>query len=182
MSYMFDLLLLAMGAYVLFAGVTGKGKLYATENVKKGMEEAFRKAMRKIYLALGIVMVLNSVFSLLMSWLYTAQLTEATDTAAATVEYVLNVADLGFWSFLTPTVLMTLTYVCMGLIVALIVLMVIKLRKFTDRKAPQAASAQQGRQAGHILPVDAFEFDEPEEPAVTDADAGEVENDVPRAD
>ena len=46
MSYMFDLLLLAMGAYVLFAGITGKGNLYATENIKKGMEEAFRKTMR----------------------------------------------------------------------------------------------------------------------------------------
>ena len=90
------------------------------------MEEAFRKTMRKIYLALGIVMVLNSVFSLLMTQLYTTQLTEATDTAAATVEYVPKVADMGFWSFLTPTVLLTLTYVCMGLIVALIVLMVIK--------------------------------------------------------
>lgn len=165
MSYMFDLLLLAMGAYVLFAGITGKGKLYATENIKKGMEEAFRKTMRKIYLTLGIVMVLNSVFSLLMTQLYTTQLTEATDTAAATVEYVPKVADMGFWSFLTPTVLLTLTYVCMGLIVALIVLMVIKLRKFTDRTAPRSSAAQQGRQAGHVLPVDAFEFDEPEEPA-----------------
>lgn len=165
MSYMFDLLLLAMGAYVLFAGITGKGRLYATENVKKGMEEAFRKTMRKIYLALGIVMVLNSVFSLLMTQLYTTQLTEATDTAAATVEYVPKVADMGFWRFLTPTVLLTLTYVCMGLIVALIVLMVIKLRKFTDRTAPRSSATQQGRQAGHVLPVDAFEFDEPEEPA-----------------
>lgn len=165
MTSLFDLLLLAMGAYVLIAGITGRGRLYAADNIKEGMEEKFRKTMRKVYLGLGIVMVLNGVVSLLMNLLYTTRVVqEATETTAAVTE-IIPQFELGFWSFLTPGLLTALVYVCMGLIVALIVLMIVMLRKFTDRNAPRGASPQNDRQAGHILPVDAFEFDEPEETA-----------------
>lgn len=164
MTSLFDLLLLGLGIYVLVAGITEKGKLYAADNVKEGMEEKFKSAMRKVYLALGIVMLLNGIASMLMSLLYEPKtLQEATETAAAVFEMVPKF-DLGAWSFLTYKLLTTLTYIFMGFVVALIVVMIIVLRKLTERKAAPAGSAQNSRQAGHILPVDAFDFDE-EEPA-----------------
>lgn len=169
MTSLFDLLLLAMGGYVLFAGITGKGKLYAADNVKEGMEEKFQKTMRTIYLCLGGAMMLNSVLSLLTSTLYTSKvITEATDTAQAVYEIV-PAFELGFWSFLTPELLTILLYVCMAAIVALIVLMILKLRKFTDKTKRASAPAQSSRQAGHVLPVDAFDFDEPEKSAAAEA-------------
>ena len=45
MNNMFDYILLAMGLYVLVSGIRGKGKLYAAENIKEGMEEQYHKTM-----------------------------------------------------------------------------------------------------------------------------------------
>ena len=90
---------------------------------------------------------------------------EATDSTPQVTEIVARY-DLGFFSFLTPMVLTILTYVCMAVVIGLIVLMIVKLRKLTDRNARRSSSSgQPDRQAGHILPVDAFDFDEPSDDA-----------------
>ncbi len=34
MTNLFDIVMLAMGVYVLYAGITGKGKVYAMDNIK----------------------------------------------------------------------------------------------------------------------------------------------------
>lgn len=174
MGILYYVILLGMGVYVLIAGITGKGRLYAVDNVKEGMEEKFQKTMRAIYLALGISMTLNGVVSALMEILYTTQVVqEATDSTPQVTEIVARY-DLGFFSFLTPMVLTILTYVCMAVVIGLIVLMIVKLRKMTDRNARRSSSnGQPDRQAGHILPVDAFDFDEPSDD-VHDAPEGDA--------
>lgn len=61
MDDMFSWITLAIGAYLLFCGITGKGKmLYDTANIKKGMEALYLKRVRKIALPLGVSMLLQS--------------------------------------------------------------------------------------------------------------------------
>ena len=59
---MFDWLLLAISVYVLYAGIVGKGRLYSVENIKEGKEEEFKKLSQKIYIFLGIAMIINMDF------------------------------------------------------------------------------------------------------------------------
>ncbi len=163
---MFDYILLGMGLYVLVSGIRGKGRLFTAENLKEGMEEKFMKIMRVLYIILGAVMTLNGGVSLVKYNFYT--FVPATAESAATWT---PSGDLGAFSFLTIPVLNVLTYVCMGVCLACIVYMIIVIRKMTDRNAPRkqesaqggAAQTQAARQEGHVLPVSAFEFDEPEE-------------------
>lgn len=168
---LFDYILLGMGIYVLVSGISGKGRLFTAENIKEGMEEKFHKTMQILYIVLGAVMTLNGGVSLIKYNFYT--MVPATATSPLTWE---PKGDLGAFSFLTIPVLNVLTYVCMGICLACIVYMIVAIRKMTDKNAPQkkaasnpAAAAQANRQAGHILPVSAFDFDEPE----TDASSAE---------
>lgn len=166
---LFDYILLGIGLYVLYAGITGKGRMYNVENLKEGMEQKFKSTMRKLYIGLGIVMSLNAGASLLKSGFYELkEITPATDTVKATYDWALqNGKSLGAFSFLTPTALDIITYVLLGLSLVLIVLMIIGIRKMTNKPVPGsqnqsgAKSAQAANQAGHALPVSAFEFDEP---------------------
>ena len=163
---MFDYILLAMGIYVLVSGIRGKGRLFTAENIKEGMEEKFMKTMRILYIVLGVVMTINGGVSLIKYNFYI--FTPATETTAAVWT---PTANLGAFSFLTVPVLNVLTYVCMGLCLLCIVSRLVAIRKMTDKNAParKAAAenptqqAQAARQAGHVLPVSAFEFDEPTE-------------------
>ena len=67
---LFDVLMLGIGVYVLIGGIRGKGRLYSTGNVKKGMEEKYQKTMRLIYTILGVLMTLNGAVSCLSSYFY----------------------------------------------------------------------------------------------------------------
>lgn len=169
---MFDYILLAIGVYVLYSGISGKGRLYNVENLKEGMEKKFKSTMRKLYIGLGAVMSLNAGASLLKTGFYEMkEITAATETAKATYDWVLQEGkSLGAFSFLTPKALDIITYVLLGLSMALIVLMIIAIRKLTNKPAPgQGKSSAQGGarsscQSGHILPTSAFDFDdEPEQ-------------------
>lgn len=60
MNLLFVLFLFAIAIYVLYAAITGKGRLYSAEFIKESMKEKFRKVMRLMYLALGIVMLLEA--------------------------------------------------------------------------------------------------------------------------
>ena len=181
---MFDYILLAMGLYVLISGIRGKGRLYTAENIKEGMEEKFHKTMQVLYIILGAVMTVNGVVSILKYTFYEfKEVVAATETATAVYEWV-PTKDLGAFRFLTVPVLNVLTFVCMGLCLACIIYMIVAIRKMTDKNAPKkqqagqsgAGQSQASRQAGHILPVSAFDFDEPEEtePLPEKAGSGEA--------
>jgi hypothetical protein len=167
MTNLFDIVMLAMGVYVLYAGITGKGKFYAMDNIKEGMEKKFKSTMRKCYTGLGIVMLLNSCVSFLQSYLYTVKDGE-----------VVAKQDLGSWAFLTPTLFNVLIYVFLGLTIVGIVLMAVLMRRFVDKEAEKRARTEPDpraqRQAGHTLPVDAFDFDDEDEAENTE---NEKEND-----
>lgn len=148
----FDLVMIGLALYVFIAGVRGKGKLYDTSNIKDGMEEKYVHTMRIFYLGLGLVMALNSTCSILMASLYTQGENGGFVPAR----------ELGALSFLTPKVLAILSYVMFGLIVVGVILMITTMRKFIDKQkqTQQTGAPVNGRQAGHTLPVDAFDFDE----------------------
>lgn len=160
---MFDWLLLAISVYVLYAGIVGKGRLYSVENIKEGQEEAFKALSRKIYIFLGIAMVINSGASLLRSTFYTYQeVTPATGTTSAVYDMVAT-RDLGAFSFLTPEVFNIISYVALALTMGLIVLLVVKMRKFVDKNAQAKKSAAAGpAKSGSSMPSSAFNFDEDE--------------------
>lgn len=156
---MFDWLLLAVSFYVLYAGVVGKGKLYSVENIKEGMEEEFKALSRKIYIFLGIAMVINSAASLLRNTFYAYQeVTPATETAKAVYDWV-SLKDLGAFSFLTPTVFDIISYVALALTLGLIVLLVVKMRKYVDKNA-QSKASQGAAKSASSMPSSAFNFDE----------------------
>jgi len=158
---MFDWLLLAISVYVLYAGIVGKGRLYSVENIKEGKEEEFKQLSRKIYIFLGIAMVINSGASLLRSTFYTYQeVTPATDSAAAVYGLVAT-KDLGAFSFLTPEVFNVISYAALAVTLGLIVLLVVKMRKFVDKNAQAKRSAAAGpAKGGSSMPSSAFNFDE----------------------
>lgn len=159
----FDIFLLAIAFYVILAGIRGKGRLFQVDNIKEGMEEEFRSVSRKLYVWLGIAMLINSAASLGRGLLYTSlEVSAATETQAAVYEWAPRY-DLGAFSFLTVKVFDWITYIALGATIALLVVLIIKTRKYTDKeaaKAKAAAGAQTSRPAGHVLPVSAFEFDD----------------------
>jgi len=114
-------------------------------------------------------MIINGGFSLLKTYLYEyVEVAAATETTAAVYDTVLKDGrSLGAFTFLTPKFFNILTYVFMGLVVAGVVVLIVVMRKMTDRTAQQKASSDDPdaqkraeRQAGHVLPVSAFEFDD----------------------
>ncbi len=169
-SSFFDILLLAISVYVLIAGIRGKGRLFQVENVKKGMEEKLKSTSRKIYISLGVAMLINCASSLTSGLFYSyEEVTAATDTEDAVYQWV-QTRDLGSFSFMTREVFSIISWVALAITMGLIVLLVVLLRKYVDKDAQKRASASGARQAdprqqGHTLPVSAFEFDEPEQTA-----------------
>ncbi len=161
---LFDWLMLAIAVYVLYAGIVGKGRLYSVENIKEGKEEEFKSFSRKVYIYLGIAMVINSIASILRNTLYTSQeVTPATESAAAVYEVVAT-RDLGAFSFLTPLVFNIITYVALAITLGLIVLLVVMMRKYVDKNAQpkKSSGASCARGACNTLPSSAFDFDEEE--------------------
>ena len=159
---LFDIMLLAIAVYVLYAGITGKGRLYNAENIKEGMEEKFKALTRKIYIFLGIAMIINSGASLTRGLLYGQVLTEATETTAAFYTWEPKV-ELGGFSFMTPTVFNIISYVALGITLALIIFLVIKMRAYTDKEAAKKradSAAGSAKQSACTLPRSAFEFDD----------------------
>lgn len=162
---MFDWLLLAVSFYVLYAGIVGKGKLYSVENIKEGMEEEFKALSRKIYIFLGIAMVINSAASLLRNSFYAYQeITPATETVKAVYDWVM-IKDLGAFSFLTPMVFDIISYVALALTLGLIVLLVVKMRKYVDKNAQAKAKQSTSAAGGSSMPSSAFNFDEDDKSA-----------------
>ncbi|MDO4572266.1 MAG: hypothetical protein Q4C13_02770 [Clostridia bacterium] len=172
MTLLMDYILLAIGVYVLINAIRGKGKLFAVENIKEEYAEKFPKVLRAIYLPMGILMLLNGGVSLLKSYLYEQVIPEeATESTAAVYGWALKEGrSLGGFEFLTPGFFNIATYICMGLVVAAVVVLIVFMRRMTDKNAPAAGAnasdpesqKRAERQAGHVLPVSAFEFDDEE--------------------
>ena len=157
---MFDWLLLAISAYVLYAGIVGKGRLYSVENIKEGSEEAFKALSRKIYIFLGIAMVINSGASILRNQFYAYQeITPATDSAKAVYDWV-TLKDLGAFSFLTPKVFDYISYVALAVTLGLIVYLVVVMRKYVDKTAQAKKTAAAKPAGGSSMPSSAFNFDD----------------------
>ncbi len=81
MTYLFPILLLAMGIYVLYGAITGKGRLFSLDNIKEESKEKVQKLLRKIYFALAAVMLLMALTNFGQSVMYSNALIEyeATD-------------------------------------------------------------------------------------------------------
>lgn len=62
-----DAFMLATGVYLLFGAITGKGKIYENQNLKKGQEERYHKILRTSLFVLSILSILNAV-STLLNW------------------------------------------------------------------------------------------------------------------
>ncbi|HWQ05952.1 MAG TPA: hypothetical protein VN453_01970 [Feifaniaceae bacterium] len=160
---LFDMMLLAIAVYVLYAGIVGKGRIYSLENIKEGMEAQYIAMSRKFYIALGISMLLNSGASLLRGVFYEQVVTAATETTAASSVWETKI-EMGQFSFMTPEVFNIISYVALGITLVLIVLLVILMRKYMDKDAAKKKAAASGaqRQNPNAMPRSAFEFDDEE--------------------
>ena len=157
---MFDWLLLAISVYVLYAGIVGKGRLYSVENIKEGKEEEFKQFSRKLYIVLGIAMVINSGASILRNQFYAYQeITPATETAQAVYDWV-KLKDLGAFSFLTPKVFDYISYAALAVTLGLIVYLVVVMRKYVDKTAQAKKTAAAKPAGGSSMPSSAFNFDD----------------------
>lgn len=157
MLSMFDVLILGMGIYVVYAAIRGKGRLFTYQNVKEGMEKKFMTIIRSIYGVLGASMVLNGLISILTTTvLYTIN--------PETGEYLPNF-ELGFWRFLTPDLSSLLTILFMIVAGACIISVYVVSSKMTDKKAARRDQGQQGdaQRRGtpqYRMPSAAFDFEE----------------------
>lgn len=57
MENLFSLFEVAIGAYLIYGAITGAGQMFRNENIKKGMEQKYRKTMRICSAILGPLMV-----------------------------------------------------------------------------------------------------------------------------
>lgn len=70
-SFLFPILLLAMGGYVLFSAIKGEGKLFSTENFKEESKDQAKKIMRLLYFALAAIMLILAITNTFSTVLYT---------------------------------------------------------------------------------------------------------------
>ncbi len=70
-SFLFPILLLVMGGYVLFSAIKGSGKLFSTENFKDESKDQAKKIMRLLYFVLAAIMLIMAITNALSSVLYT---------------------------------------------------------------------------------------------------------------
>ncbi len=151
-----------MGVYAIIGGIRGKGKLFSARNVKEAYAGSFMKWQRILYVVLGVFMVLNSAFALLLSNLYER-------TAVDKAWLYTPKMDLGQWSFLTGELLNKLSFAFMLLSLLAIAGLIVLIQKCTDRKAAKEnadkdASGGGAPRDGSRMPSAAFDFsDEPGE-------------------
>lgn len=62
-----DAFMIGTGVYLLFGAITGKGKIYENNSLKKGMEEKYRKVLRIALFELSVLSILNGV-STMLNW------------------------------------------------------------------------------------------------------------------
>ena len=75
LGFLFPILLLAMGIYVLIGAIKGSGRLFTMDNFKDDSKPKAKKIMRILYFALACIMLLMSVVNGLETVLYTNKLT-----------------------------------------------------------------------------------------------------------
>lgn len=163
MTYLFDLILIGMSIFVFVSGILGRGKLFEIDNVKEGREEDFQKGARKIYIVLGLAMLVNSVFSLLLTELYTYD---------ENFQLTVPLYDLGEWAFLTPKLIKGISYGALGIMLVLLVILGVFMSKVTDRNAPPkkktTTASRSSKNKPVVFPTSAFDFSE--EPAAEQAE------------
>lgn len=74
-SFLFPILLLAMGAYVLYGAIKGEGKLFSMENIKDDSKDQAKKAMRILYFVLAAIMLVMALTNTLSTVLYSNRVT-----------------------------------------------------------------------------------------------------------
>jgi flagellar basal body-associated protein FliL len=70
MGFLFPILLLGMGGYVLFSAIKGSGRLFNTENFKEESKGKAKKIMRSIYFALAAIMLILALVNAVQTVLY----------------------------------------------------------------------------------------------------------------
>lgn len=63
MNFLFTAVLLVIAGYVLYSAITAKGKLFSVENIKEELIPKFKKILRPLYVALGILMLFMGIVS-----------------------------------------------------------------------------------------------------------------------
>lgn len=86
MNFLLTVILLGIAIYVLYSAITGKGKLFVTENIKEEKIESFKKILKKLYLGMGIVMLIMALISGLQNLIYNGYGCEFTDDFAVYYE------------------------------------------------------------------------------------------------
>ena len=87
MTYLFPILLAAIGLYVLYSAIVCKGRLFALENIKEEEQDRVRKLLRMLYFCLAAVMLLMAVFNFGQTVLYSRQVTYYEATPAYSSDF-----------------------------------------------------------------------------------------------
>ena len=169
MSIMFDVILIAMSVYILVGGIAGKGRLFKVNNIKEGQEENFIKYSRLVYIILGVVMFFHSLSGLVQNIMY--------EYNAETGAYVAT-GKLAFLSSISYDALRIISIVFFALTLAGLGGLIVVMKKFTNPDPKSNSKDPNGdRQAGHTLPVDAFEFDDEKEEGTKEVEPAEEASD-----
>lgn len=82
MNFLLTVILFGIAIYVLYSAITGKGKLFVADNIKEEKIESFKKILKKLYLGMGIVMLVMALISGLQNLIYNGYGCEFTDDFA----------------------------------------------------------------------------------------------------
>ena len=150
-----EIIMAAMGIYVLVSGIRGHGRLYTTQHIKEGCEEKSMKGQKIIYLVLGTSMLTNALASILQMLLYTAE------TADGTVTYVPTGRMTESLAWLKAEMLNAVAFTFMAISILTIIALFIFLRKVMDKPEKKKQARETPKAApGTVLPSSAFEFED----------------------
>ncbi len=98
MGFLLPIFLLAAGIYVLVGAIKGSGRLFSMENFKDESIPKAKKALRLIYIALAVIMLITALTSGVQTALYSGKLTyyRVTDAYKTTFADLLEDGELTY--------------------------------------------------------------------------------------
>lgn len=152
LTVILDVIIAALGVYLLVSGIRGKGKFYQVQQVKEENRAEYVKAAKKNFIIIGVALIVDGVMSALKEVLYESSADGMEQVAKTSIQIPYTVFEI--------TVLAVL---------AVLIITVIRMNKLTKKYVVPNMGNGEGQtgsgkpQTNHVLPVSAFEFDEEKE-------------------
>ena len=117
-----DAFQILVAAYLFYVAIKGSGTLYNFPEIPRKKKEAVRNTLRKLYALGGFISLIDGAASILQNSMFTVNYTE--NGAEITQNFTIP-----WLPFLTYDLLSTISFICTILIVALLIGIIVYIRK-----------------------------------------------------